>query len=121
MKHYVDLSCPIQLSVTQAVLMEVPVLLLTIVPVFLNGSDQPVQLVRSLPSTLLLHFVYLSVNECLHFPFQMLMNVLLVPTTVINCVPTLQEALPVDVTLDMSCWLMDTNVKVLVTMHCELY
>ena len=45
--------------------------------------------------------------------FQMLMNVLLVLTTVNNCVPTLQEVLPVDVTLDMSCWLMAMSVKVL--------
>ena len=34
-----------QLSVTRAVLMEVPVLLLTIVPVFLNGLDPLVLLV----------------------------------------------------------------------------
>ena len=44
----------------------------------------------------------------------MLMNVLLVLTTVNNSVPTLQEALLVDVTLDIGCWLMDTIVKVLV-------
>ena len=57
MKHYVDLSCPIQLFVIQAAPMEVPVLLLTIVPVLHNGLDHLVQLVRILPSTLLFYFV----------------------------------------------------------------
>ena len=42
------------------------------------------------------------------------MSVLLVLTTVNNSVPTLQEALPVDVILDIVCWLMDISVKVLV-------
>ena len=36
----------VQLCVTQAVLMEVPVLLLVHVPVFLNGLEPLVQLVR---------------------------------------------------------------------------
>ena len=69
MKHYVDLSCPIQLFVIQAVPTEVPVLLLTIVPVLLHGLDQLVQLVRILPSTLLFHFVHFSVKKCSLFPF----------------------------------------------------
>ena len=47
----------------------------------------------------------------------MLMSVEPVLTTVNNCVPTLQEAITVGVTMDMNCWLMDTSVKVLVTMH----
>ena len=49
----------------------------------------------------------------------MSMSVLLVLTTVNNCVPTLQEDITVVVTVDMSCWLMDTSVKVLITMHSE--
>ena len=119
MKHYVHLSCPIQLFVTQAVPTGVPVLLLTIVPVLLNGLDQLVQLVRILPSTLLFHFVHFQSKNVHCFPFQMSMSVLLVLTTVNNCVPTLQEAITVVVTVDMSCRLMDTSVKVFVTMHSE--
>ena len=46
--------------------------------------------------------------------FQILMNVLLELTTVNNYVPTLQDSLPVDVTLDIGCWLMDTSAKVLI-------
>ena len=42
----------------------------------------------------------------------MLMSVLLVLTTVITSVQTPKEALPVAVTLDTSCWLMDTSVEV---------
>ena len=38
----------VQLSVAQAVLMEVPALLLVDVPVFLNGLDPLVQLVRQI-------------------------------------------------------------------------
>ena len=110
---------PIQLFVTQAVPTEVPVLLLTIVPVLLNGLDQLVQLVRILPSTLLFHFVHFQSKNVHCFPFQMSMSVLLVLTTVNNCVPTLQEAITVVVTVDMSCRLMDTSVKVFVTMHSE--
>ena len=45
------------------------------------------------------------------------MSVLLVLTTVNNSVPTLQEAITVDVTLDMSCWLMDTSVEVIRHTH----
>ena len=37
----------------------------------------------------------------------------MVLTTVNNCVPTLGEALPVAVTLDIGCWVTDTSVKVL--------
>ena len=48
----------------------------------------------------------------MYCPFQMLMSALRVLTTVNNCVPTLQEALPVAVTLDIGCWVMDTSVKV---------
>ena len=55
-----------------------------------------------------------TVNECLLFPFQILMSVLLVLTTVNNSVPTLQEAFLVVVILDMCCWLMDMNVEVMV-------
>ena len=97
--------------------MEVPVLLLTIVPVLLNGLDQLVQLVRILPSTLLFHFVHFQSKNVHCFPFQMSMSVEPVLTTVNNCVPTFQEAITVVVTLDMSCRLMDTSVKVFVTMH----
>ena len=41
----------------------------------------------------------------------------MVITTVNNSVAILQEALSVDVTLDMSCWLMAMSVKVLVHKH----
>ena len=46
-----------QLSVAKAVLMEVPVLLLAHVPVFLNGLDPLVQLVR-------LHTVMCKYGQC---------------------------------------------------------
>ena len=47
----------------------------------------------------------------------MLMSALLVLTIVNNGVPTLKEALPVVVTLDIGCWVTDTNVKVLMHKH----
>ena len=60
-----------------------------------------------------------TVNECSLFPFQMLMSVLLVLTTVSNSVPTPKEVLPVAVTLDISCWLMDMSVEVCICVYCE--
>ena len=42
----------------------------------------------------------------------MLMSALRVLTTVNKGVPTLEEALPVAVTLDISCRVMDTSVEV---------